>query len=56
MKKLFFIVAAACLLTATSCVNNGKKSETAWREQLIEPLLDHRLAVGTRNTHDRDIV
>ena len=29
MKKLFFIVAAACLLTATSCVNNGKKSETS---------------------------
>ena len=25
MKKLFFIVAAACLLTATSCVNNSKK-------------------------------
>ncbi len=24
MKKLFFIVAAACLLTATSCVNNNK--------------------------------
>ena len=30
-------------------------NEHAWREQLIEPLLDHRLAVGTRNTHDRDI-
>lgn len=27
MKKLFFIVAAVCLLTATSCVNNNKKSE-----------------------------
>ena len=26
-----------------------------WREQLVEPLLDHRLAIGTRDADNRDI-
>ena len=25
-----------------------------WQQQLVEPLLDHRLAVGARDAHDRD--